>query len=167
MFYKKLCLFCIFLFLIFSFNITHANSQRNISLLYVLHARQGEIKTIGSQYELILKDPSLHYFTGHPAKNIGHITAQDFIQNWIEGKNGFQKNKPNSALISENKSLHHSTENTTFTILENPKFDDKKNLLSFDLKFINHQSNLKSGDYKNLDVFVDSCTYGASILGCF
>jgi hypothetical protein len=168
MFYKSLYLCCVFLFLIFGINISHAGTTRKISFLYVLHAKKGEVKITGSEYELILKDPSVHYFTDHPARKIGHVTAQNFIQSWLDQRKDFQTHRsPNSVLISEHKFIYRSNENTTFTILENPKFDPKKNLLSFDLKFLNHQSNLKPGEYKNLDLFVDSCTDGTSILGCF
>lgn len=42
--------------------------------------------------------PTTLYFADRPKREVGHITTQDFLKEWSEGKNSFADDNPNAVL---------------------------------------------------------------------
>ena len=78
---------------------THA--KQKVSFLFVLRANNGVIAKTDGGYTLTLKgmDDKVLYFSDRPVRKAGFITMTQFMSDWAAGKNSFQTNPPNAAIV--------------------------------------------------------------------
>ena len=142
------------------------DAKQKASFLFVLRADTGVITKTDGGYKLTLKgmDDKVLYFSDRPVRKAGFITMTQFMGDWAKGKNSFQANPPNAAIV------HAALESNEKGIAQalpvemtNPVIT--ANVWTFDLKDL--QGKISIGSYNGVSVFVDGgpgcgmpCPYG-------
>jgi hypothetical protein len=168
--FKKLLLLIGAISLCLSVGITNAlpaatSNQKDITLLYVLHAEKGQIvKTQDNQFQLKLYDVSddITYFSDRPNRIVGDVTIKQFTNRWIVGDNSFKVNNPNAALVGVLDMVQSGSRKSKdrFIVLSNPSYDADKDTLSFTIKSIN-KDKLSVEKFKNISLFIDPSLCGS------
>ena len=71
------------------------DDSKNPQYLFVLSAKSGTLK----DGKLTLKDvPLVIYFSDRPNRIAGHMSVEQFVKMWGEGKDSFKVDPPNAAL---------------------------------------------------------------------
>ena len=131
------------------------DAKQKASFLFVLRADTGVITKTDGGYKLTLKgmDDKVLYFSDRPVRKAGFITMTQFMGDWAKGKNSFQANPPNAAIV------HAALESNEKGIAQalpvemtNPVIT--ANVWTFDLKDL--QGKISIGSYNGVSVFVDS-----------
>ena len=72
--------------------------------LYVLTAKGAEIEKVGGdQYTLTLRQADVDHvlqFSDRPYRLAKYISAEELVKSWSVGKNSFEKDPPNAALVA-------------------------------------------------------------------
>jgi len=121
-------------------NTTDSNGPQ---FLAIQHAQSGSITTINgsittinsTNFLLQLNDMSdkTILFSDRPDRIVVTQSIDDFIGNWTEGKDSFQVDPPNAALVT----LEEDQEQDIFEIeLFNPKYDQNRKTLSYDFTLL-------------------------------
>jgi len=130
------------------------DAKQKASFLFVLRADTGVITKTDGGYKLTLKgmDDKVLYFSDRPVRKAGFITMTQFMGDWAKGKNSFQANPPNAAIV------HAALESNEKGIAQalpvemtNPVIT--ANVWTFDLKDL--QGKISIGSYNGVSVFVD------------
>lgn len=84
---------------------TQADIEKKVpESLYVITAKTGEITPVGDhQYRLTMKHTDVDHvlmFSDRPYRTAQYITAEELAQSWRLGKNSFEKDPPNAALVA-------------------------------------------------------------------
>ncbi|OGT47828.1 MAG: hypothetical protein A3E83_03120 [Gammaproteobacteria bacterium RIFCSPHIGHO2_12_FULL_41_20] len=76
-------------------------AKQKVSLLFVLRAETGVIAKTDDGYTLTLQgvDDKVLYFSDRPVRKAGFITMTQLMNDWAKGKNSFQANPPNAAIV--------------------------------------------------------------------
>jgi len=132
---------------------THAKQKG--SFLFVLRADSGVIAKTDGGYTLTLKgmDDKVLYFSDRPVRKAGFITMTQFMGDWAKGKNSFQANPPNAAIV--HGALKTNKKGIAQAIpveLTNPVASSAG--WTFHMKDI--QGKISTGYYNRIDLFVDS-----------
>ena len=131
---------------------THA--KQKVSFLFVLRANNGVIAKTDGGYTLTLKgmDDKVLYFSDRPVRKAGFITMTQFMSDWAAGKNSFQTNPPNAAIVhAALKTNEKGIAQAIPVELTNPVVS--KDGWVFHLKDI--QGNISIGSYNGIDIFID------------
>ena len=105
-------------------------------LLFTSMGSKGKFKSIGkSKYKAVLEgvDSSLVWFTDRPDRDAGKVSFSDLISQWNDGFKGVN---PNSALVFKDQ---NGVEDTVVFEQTRPKYNSRKNKLTFNLKVHNKQ----------------------------
>jgi hypothetical protein len=130
-------------------------STQKASFLFVLRADTGVITKTDGGYTLTLKgmDDKVLYFSDRPVRKAGFITMTQFMGDWAKGKNSFQANPPNAAIVhAALKTNEKGIAQALPVELTNPVIT--ANGWTFDLKDL--QGKISIGSYNGVIVFVDS-----------
>lgn len=133
-----------------------AKVQQKASFLFVLRAEKGAITKTAEGYELTLHgmDTKVLYFSDRPVRKAGFITMTQFMSTWTKGKDSFQDNPPNAAIVhAALKSNEKGIAQAIPVELTNPVASNDGWI--FHLKDI--QGKISIGDYARVSVFVDGC----------
>jgi len=128
---------------------------KKAAMLFVLRADTGVITQVNHVYTLSLQgmDSKVLYFSDRPVRASGFMALSQFINDWTQGNNSFQKNPPNAAIV--HAALKSNGKGLTQGIpveLSNPLLSAKG--CSFQLKAL--QETLSEGSYKDISIFVDN-----------
>jgi len=140
---KKTTIFLLlFTATLLSFTLTHAEEKTEMAeLLFVQNSHDVSVE----KGKLTLKkvSPTTIFFTDRPKRIAGHMTTQDFVDEWGKGDNSFKADPPNAAL-----SIFGKDEIVDIVVtLMNPRFEGDDlvydiAILEEDLKPISGQSSL-------------------------
>ena len=132
-------------------------STQKASFLFVLRADTGVITKTDGGYTLTLKgmDDKVLYFSDRPVRKAGFITVSQFMGDWAKGKNSFQANPPNAAIVhaalkTNEKGIAQALPVELTRPLATP------NGWSFQLKDLQGKMSIES--YNRITVFVDPMT---------
>lgn len=134
---------------------TQQQTTAVVNELFVIYTEKAVVVKVGSVYRVKLKNPSVGYFTDRPARKVGSVSPENFIQIWNKGKDSFAQDNPNAALVA-GLVLQGAVSSQQYVQLSNPKLDVKAKVLSFDLKSIDQAVSIAEGSYKNTVLFVDN-----------
>lgn len=134
-----------------------AAKHQPATILFTQIAKKLEViscqdKTV-CDYRITLKDVTkdkVTYFSDRPNHFTGEMTVAQFVSNWAKGVDSFAKDRPNASLVYFD---HHRITQNVLT-LSLPKFDAKKNTLSYDVKELG-KAKLKAGHYQHPTLFID------------
>lgn len=130
-------------------------AKQKVSFLFVLRAESGVIAKADGGYTLTLKgmDNKVLYFSDRPVRKAGFITMTQFMNDWAKGKNSFQANPPNAAIVhAALKTNEKGIAQALPVELTNPK--ESPDGWVFHLKDLKGMVNI--GNYNGVIVFVDS-----------
>ena len=123
--------------------------------MFVLRADTGVIAKTDGGYTLTLKgmDDKVLYFTDRPVRKAGFITMTQFMNDWAKGKNSFQANPPNAAIVhAALKTNEKGLAQAIPVELTNPVASNDGWV--FHLKGI--QEKISVGSYNGVSLFVDT-----------
>jgi hypothetical protein len=104
--------------------------------LAIQHAQSGTIADINStSYTLQLNDlaDKTILFSDRPNRIVATETTQNFVGNWTSGKDSFQLDPPNAAIVA----LTDDQEDDVFVIeLFNPIYDKDENAIRYDFSVL-------------------------------
>lgn len=130
-------------------------TTQQASFLFVLRADTGVITKTDEGYTLTLKgmDDKVLYFSDRPVRKSGFITVAQFFGDWAKGKNSFQANPPNAAIVhAALKTNEKGIAQAIPVELTNPVASDDG--WTFHMKGI--QGEMSTGSYNKISIFVDS-----------
>lgn len=139
---KKLGLLSVLLVLVVMSLTLSVEAQENATdsnppeFIAIQHAQSGSISTINSTNFLLqlndLSDKTI-LFSDRPDRIVVTQSIDDFIGNWTEGKDSFQVDPPNAALVT----LEVDQEQDIFEIeLFNPKYEKNQKTLRYEFTFL-------------------------------
>ncbi len=130
-------------------------TKQTASFLFVLRADTGVIAKTDGGYTLTLKgmDDKVLYFSDRPVRKAGFITMTQFMNNWAKGKDSFQADPPNAAIVhaalkTNEKGFAEAIVVERINPMESPDG------WVFHLKDL--QGRISIGDYDGISVFIDS-----------
>ncbi len=130
-------------------------SKQKASFLFVLRADTGVFTKTDGGYTLTLKgmDDKVLYFSDRPVRKAGFITMTQFMGDWAKGKNSFQANPPNAAIVhAALKTNEKGIAQAIPVELTHPVFS--ANGLTFHLKDI--QGKIRLGIRHDVTFFIDA-----------
>lgn len=108
--------------------------QKNLSephYFFIVHARMGEYLEVKNQLLLSNLDRMVGFFTTDPSQHSGAIALDEFLGEWSEHSDAFEKNPPNAAIASLTAAGDYHEVNVELT---NPLFSE--GVLSFDVSLL-------------------------------
>ncbi len=129
---------------------------KNISLLFVLQAVDGEVAKTTTGYKITLQHirPKILYFSDRPVRKAGSLSTAKFFDLWINSKIGFKKDAPNAAILSDMRDTNkNGFAHAVIATLKNPVLNNDDSM-SFDIKSLSH--NLVVGHHTNVSIFFDN-----------
>ena len=131
-------------------------AKEKASFLFVLRAQTGVITKVGSVYTLTLKgmDDKVLYFSDRPVRKAGFITVSQFMSDWAAGKNSFQANPPNAAIV------HAALKTNEKGIAQALPVELTRPVVTTDgwkLQLNDLHGKFSIGSYNRISVFIDSC----------
>ena len=129
-------------------------SKHKASFLFVLRADTGVIAKTDEGYTLTLQsmDDKVLYFSDRPVRKAGFIAIGQFMGDWAKGKNNFQVNPPNAAIVhAALKTNEKGIAQAIPVELTNPVASSDGWL--FHLKDL--QGKMNTGSYKKIVIFID------------
>ena len=125
------------------------SSTQHTNYLYVQTARAATLKPVNYQqhtFTLVLKGVSSYvsYFSDRPKRESGILATQSFLMAWQQpGKNSFKQSPPNASVTGIMLKNLPEFKNTSIIVeLRNPRYEQKKHLLTFDVTVLS--SNAKT-----------------------
>src|SRR3990167_3150972 len=129
-------------------------AKQKVSLLFVLRAETGVIAKTDDGYTLTLQgvDDKVLYFSDRPVRKAGFITMTQLMGDWAKGKNSFQANPPNAAIVhAALKTNEKGIAQAIPVELTNPVVT--ANGWTFDLQDL--KGKITAGHYNGIIVFID------------
>jgi len=110
-----------------------------VELLFVQMATSGTFTKTDDGYSLVLDgvNPQTIYFSDRPNRITGHITTEDFVNNWGLGNNSFESDPPNAAITILGAD---ETEDTIIVELTNPVFNSEMRKLQYTVQILEDTS---------------------------
>ena len=133
-------------------------AKQKALFLFVLRADTGVISKTDGGYTLTLNgmDDKVLYFSDRPVRKAGFITMTQFMSDWAKGKNSFQANPPNAAIVHTALKTHDNNGIAQAIPVELTNPVATTNGWMFNLKDL--QGKLSAGSYNEISVFVDDIT---------
>lgn len=139
----------------------------NERLLYIVHADRaavefGEGASVSGSLRMIKIDDSIAFFSDRPNRKGGTMSLEDFLKTWSEGKDNFADVPPNAGFVYYSPSTSPSASTARFSevnfVLMNPRYDSKKDILTFDIDIIDSGKGVPRGELLEPTLFIDSKT---------
>lgn len=155
---------CIMTQIVFAYPTTTASAvaspKKSYPLLFVMHAKNALlIKRSDTEYQLTLNGVynRINYnMTEYPLKN-GMFKTDSFLKLW-PSNSSYKVQADITGIQVNNKTIGHTQFYTT-ALLNQPRYNIKKNQLIFTLKLFNTRINVdKYARFDNVAVFINGCT---------
>lgn len=135
-----------------------AEKSKELKYLFLIHACRGKISisdTSNNNYQIVLHKVIGAYLADRPAREVGRLDINQFVETWDKGEDSFKTNNPNAALYAGLDYKVRQKQISEFVVLSNPVYDAKKNDLTFDAKPMSEKTKLTAGALKEATLFID------------
>jgi hypothetical protein len=138
------------------------------SVLYVVHAKQGQLQKTKQQDKLVLSGVHVSYFSDRPVRKAGKVNVAKFVTDWSKGANNFSADNPNAALVADLDVLKKNNELESFIVLSKPNYNAQTKTVTLNVHALNPTKQLQAGKFTDVVLFVDNrhCNV-AHPVGCF
>ena len=141
------------------------NEENRVELLFIQTAKEAVIsknRSNNGKFVLTLKgvNPEIAYFSDRPKRIAGKTSIQIFLNEWSRGSQSFKADNPNAALVTRlSHSSSHGDSQENMVVLTNPRYDPRRNTLSYDIEPISNNSAIEEGVHKDPVLFIDSSCF--------
>lgn len=137
-----------------------ASPKKSYPLLFVMHAKDALlIKRSETEYRLILNGvyPRVNYTMSEYSLKDSMYETASFLKLWPANSN-YKVQADITGIQTNNKTIGHTQFYTT-ALLNQPRYNIKKNQLTFKLKLFNTRINVdKYARFDNVTIFINGCT---------
>ena len=134
-------------------------ANKDTPINFVQIAKKATIaQTKQNQYRLTLNGASSNtdWFASRPQREAGTISTTKYTQLWSQGKDNFNDDPPNAAIVGNSKNNGQGQNISYMLSLENPVYQADKGQLSYTIDNLNTKQKLPTSQtLYNASVYID------------